>query len=177
MPANPAVIVIDLQIAMMDGVAFGPIHDHERILANTNRLTAWARARGAPVVYVRHDGAAGEALQRGAPGWPIHSAIAPRDGEPIFEKTVGDAFAETTLAEWLRERDIAEVILLGAQTDECVTATCRGALARGFAVTVVADTHSTVDWNGETAPQIIGRHNKLFAELGARVETAARLVA
>jgi nicotinamidase-related amidase len=67
------------------------------------------------------------------------------------------------------------VILLGAQTDECVNATCRGALAHGFTVTIVADAHSTMDWNGETADQIIARHNKLFAELGARVETVAGL--
>jgi len=174
MPA--AVIVIDLQVGMTDGLRFGPVFDHERILANTNRLTGWARAQGAPVAYVRHDGEAGEALARGAAGWPIDPRIAPLDGEPIFEKTVGDAFAETNLADWLRERDVAEVILLGAQTDECVNATCRGALERGFSVTIAADAHSTVDWNGETAAQIIERHNRLFAELGARVVTVEALV-
>jgi nicotinamidase-related amidase len=161
---------------MMDGVAFGPIHDHERIIANTNRLTAWARARGEPVAYVRHDGAAGEHIARGAPGWPIYPAVAPLEGEPIFEKTVGDAFAQTALADWLREQGADEVILVGAQTDECVNATCRGALAHGFAVTIAADAHSTVGWNGETAAQIIDRHNRLFAELGARVETVEALV-
>jgi nicotinamidase-related amidase len=173
MPA--ALIVIDLQTGMMDGVAFPPLHDHESILANTNRLTAWARASGSPVVYVRHDGPPGEPLERGAPGWPIHPAIAPLAGEPIFEKTVGNAFAQTDLADWLRARNIGEVILLGAQTDQCVNATCRGALERGFAVTVVGDAHSTWDWNGETADQIIARHNRAFADLGARVETVAGL--
>ena len=173
----PAVIVIDLQTAMMDGVAFGPIHDHEQVVANTNRMTAWARARGEPVAYVRHDGKAGEHIARGAAGWPIFPAVAPLEGEPIFEKTVGDAFAETNLANWLRERGVDEVILLGAQTDECVAATCRGALANGFAVTIAADAHSTVDWNGETAAQIIERHNRLFGELGARVETVAAITA
>ena len=139
-------------------------------------MTAWARAQGQPVAYVRHDGRPGEHIARGAAGWPIYPAIAPKDGEPIFEKTVGDAFAETKLADWLREQGAKEVILLGAQTVECVNATCRGALDRGFKVTVVADAHSTVDWNGETAAQIIDRHNRLFAELGARVETVAGLV-
>jgi len=177
MPSSPAVIVIDLQIAMTNGVQFPPVFDHERILANTNRMTAWARSSGAPVVYVRHDGKPGEALARGEPGWPIHPDIAPLEGEPIFEKTVGDAFAETSLADWLRERDVDQVILLGAQSDECVNATCRGALERGFSVTIAADAHTTVDWNGETAAQIIDRHNRLFAELGARVETVAGLVA
>jgi nicotinamidase-related amidase len=171
----PAVIVIDLQTGMMDGVAFPPLFDHERILANANRMTAWARGRGAPVAFVRHDGEAGDALERGAPGWPIHPAIVQTEGEPIFEKTVGDAFAETNLAGWLRERNIDEVILLGAATDQCVTATCKGALANGFSVIVAGDAHSTMDWNGETAAQIIDRHNRMFAELGARVETVEAL--
>ncbi|HEX4181734.1 MAG TPA: cysteine hydrolase family protein [Caulobacteraceae bacterium] len=172
----PAIIVIDLQTAMLDGVHFPPLHDHERLIDNTNRLTAWARTTGAPVAYVRHDGDPGEAIERGATGWPIHPAVAPVEGEPIFEKTVGDAFAETNLAGWLRGRGIDEVILLGAQTDQCVNATCHGALERGFAVTIAADAHSTVDWKGETAAQIIARHNKMFAELGARVETVDKLV-
>jgi nicotinamidase-related amidase len=172
----PAVIVIDLQTAMMDGVHFSPLHDHERLIDNTNRLTGWARASGAPVAYVRHDGHPGEPIERGAAGWPIHPAVAPVEGEPIFEKTVGDAFAETNLAEWLHERGIKEVILLGAQTDHCVNATCRGALERGFAVTIAADAHSTVDWNGETAAQIIARHNQMFTDLGARVEAVDKLV-
>jgi nicotinamidase-related amidase len=68
MPPTAAVIVIDLQTGMMDGVRFPPLHDHERILANTNRMTSWARASGAPVVYVRHDGEPGDALERGAAG-------------------------------------------------------------------------------------------------------------
>jgi nicotinamidase-related amidase len=173
----PAVIVIDLQTGMMDGVAFPALHDCEKIIANTNRLSDWARARGEPVAYVRHDGEQGDALERGAPGWPIHPAVAPKDGEPIFEKTVGDAFEETDLAGWLRERGVGEVILLGAATDQCVNATCRGALARGFTVTVAGDAHSTCDWNGETAAEIIARHNALFESLGARVATVDELTA
>lgn len=174
----PAVIIIDLQTAMLDGAdRFPPLHDHERIIANTNRLADWARAVGNPVAYVRHDGPAGEALARGAPGWPIHPAIAPKDGEQIFEKTVGDAFVETNLAGWLHEQGVDEVILLGAQTDECVAATCRGALANGFAVTIASDAHSTWGWGGETAEQKIDRHNALFEGLGARVVSTDVLTA
>jgi nicotinamidase-related amidase len=156
---------------MFDGVAFGPLHDHERLIVNANRLAAWARSNGLPLAYVRHDGQPGEPIARGAAGWPIYPAVAPKDGEPIFEKSVGDAFSNPDLADWLRERKTGAVILAGAQTDECINATCRGALAAGLSVTIAADAHSTVPWNGETAAQIIDRHNRTFAELGARVET------
>lgn len=173
----PAVIVIDLQTALVDGTAlFPPLHDRDRLIDNTNRMTDWARSRGEPVAYVRHDGLPHEFLARGAPGWPIHPAVGPKEGEPIFEKTVGDAFAETTLADWLRERGIEEVILLGAQTDQCVNDTCRGALDRGFRVTIASDAHSTWGNGAETAEQVIARQNKTFADLGARVETVDGLI-
>nr|QQZ49756.1 hypothetical protein JKL49_23550 [Phenylobacterium glaciei] len=42
-------------------------------------------------------------------------------------------------------------------------------------MTVVADAHGTWDYGGETAPQIIARHNAAFAQAGARVVTTADL--
>ena len=175
--SRPALVIIDLQTGMLDGVQFPPMFDHEALLGRVASLLAAARAGGAPVAFVRHDGEAGEALARGASGWPIHPAIAPIEGEPIFEKTVGDAFAQTDLAGWLAERNADEVVLIGAQTDACVSATFGGAKARGLRIAVVADAHSTWPSNGETAAQIIARHNTTFAEAGARLVTTEGLVA
>ena len=174
--STPALIIIDLQTAMLDGVQFPPMFDHEALLARVAALLAAARAAGAPVAFVRHDGGEGEALARGAPGWPIHPAIAPQDGEPIFEKTVGDAFAETRLAGWFAEQAADEVVLIGAQTDQCINATFGGARRRGLPIAVVADAHSTWPGNGETAAQIIARHNAAFAAAGARMVTTEDLV-
>ena len=173
----PALIVIDLQTAMLDGVKFPPMFDHEALLGRVAALLAAARRAGAPVAFVRHDSVPGDPLERGSPGWPIHPAIAPLESKPIFEKTVGDAFAQTRLGEWLAERGADEAVLLGAQTDECVNATFGGAKARGLAVAVVADCHSTWPSNGETAAQIIARYNAAFAEGGARLVTTDALVA
>ncbi len=174
---KPALIVIDLQTAMLDGVRFPPMHDHEALLARVAALLDAARRGGAPVAFVRHDGKPGEAIARGSPGWPIHPAIAPLAGEPIFEKTVGDAFAQTDLAGWLAEQGAGEAVLIGAQTDFCVNATFGGARARGLPIAVVADAHSTWPSNGETAAEIIARYNAAFAEAGARLVTTKALVA
>ena len=173
----PALIIIDLQTAMLDGAQFPPMYDHDALLGRVATLLAAARAGGAPVAFVRHDGGEGHPLARGAPGWPIHPAIAPREGEPIFEKTVGDAFAETELAAWLAEQAAGETVLIGAQTDACVNATFGGAKQRDLAVAVVADAHSTWPSNGETAAQIIARYNAAFAEAGARLVSTDALVA
>jgi len=174
--AGPAVIVIDLQLGMMDGAAIPAFHDAEGMIARTRNILAWARGEGLPVIYVQHSGEAGDVLAPDRSGWVIHPAIAPLEGEPVLHKTVGDAFAETDLAARLEALGMRRVILLGAQTDQCVNATFQGAAARGLEITVVGDAHSTWDWDGETAPEIIARYNALFRTAGAMVVDAAALV-
>ena len=173
---TPAVIVIDLQLGMMSGEALPPFHDHEGVLARTAAILDWARASGRPVIFIQHDGKPGDILDPDKPSWAIHPSIAPAPGEPVLNKTVGDAFAETDLAERLAVLGTDQVILLGAQTDQCVDATFKGAQARGLTITVVGDTHSTWPWDGETAEQIIDRYNGLFREGGATVVEAADLI-
>ena len=175
--ARPVVIVIDLQLGMMSGEGLPPLHDHVGVLKRTAAILAWARAGGTPVIFIQHTSPPGDLLDPSKPGWVIHPAIAPLADEPVLNKTVGDAFAETDLAERLKALGTNQVILLGAQTDQCVDATFQGATERGLAITVIGDTHSTWPWNGETAEQIIARYNQSFRDAGASVVDAADLVA
>jgi nicotinamidase-related amidase len=172
-----ALMVVDLQIGMMDGVKFPPLVEHQALLAKAKALIAWARGGGHLVVFIRHDGQSAEALAPGAPGWPLHPALGRREDESVFSKSVGDAFSEPQLAGWLRNRGVERLVLLGAQTDQCVRETVNGALANGFAVTVASDAHGTWDWAGETAAQIIKRHNALYAAAGASVMTTDEIAA
>ncbi|HEY1749631.1 MAG TPA: isochorismatase family protein [Caulobacteraceae bacterium] len=173
--ANAAVLVIDLQTGMFNGVLEPVIHDAERLTERTRAVIAWARAGGRPLAFVRHAGPAGDPLAPGEPGWPVWPALGQAEGEPTFEKTVGDAFSDPSLGAWIDAHGAQEVILLGAQSEHCVAATTGGALARGLAVTVVGDAHSTWPWNGETAEEVIDRQNHAFAEAGAKVVTTAEL--
>jgi nicotinamidase-related amidase len=175
-PAAP-LIVIDLQTGMFDGAAMPPIHDAEGLVGRVRILLDWARRDGRKVAFVRHDAPLGEALAPGEPGWPIWPALGQAAEEPTFGKTVGDAFSNPDLAAWVAAQGAGEIILVGAQTDQCVAATTKGALELGLEVTVVADAHSTWGYGGETADQIITRYNASFAEAGASVLPAAALTA
>lgn len=169
------VIVIDLQTGMFDGVVDPPIHGADRLVARTQAVTAWARATGRKVAFVRHDGGPTDWLAPGAGGWPVWPALGQADSEPTFQKSVGDAFSQPALVDWVAGLGAGEVVLLGAQTDACVAATVAGALARGLKVTVVADAHSTWPHGGKTADRIIAEHNDRFRAAGARVVEAAAL--
>ncbi|TIU65090.1 MAG: isochorismatase family protein, partial [Mesorhizobium sp.] len=73
------------------------------------------------------------------PVWPLLGQAA---DEPTFGKKIGNAFSNPELAEWVAGQGAKDVVLIGAQTDFCVAATVKGALAEGLAVTVVSDAHS-----------------------------------
>lgn len=175
-PANAApIIVIDLQTGMFDGTLEPPIHDTAGLVARAQTVMAWARRTRRPIAFVRHDGPAGDPLAPGAPGWPVWPALGQAEHEPTFAKNVGDAFSNAALTKWVADQGADEVVLLGAQSDYCVAATVTGAIKAGFRVTVVSDAHSTWGANGETAAEIIVRHNAGFAAAGANLVTVRLL--
>ena len=172
---NAAVLVVDLQTGLIDGVAEPPIHDAAQVVERAKSVIAWARRSGRKVAFVRHDGPPGDSLAPGAAGWPVWPALGQAEGEPTFGKRVGDAFSEAAVGDWIDAQGAGELILLGAQSDHCIAATVGGALARGLKVTVVGDAHSTCDSAGEPAATIIARQNQAFEAAGAKVVSAAEL--
>ncbi|RUT97142.1 isochorismatase family protein, partial [Mesorhizobium sp. USDA-HM6] len=152
-----------------------PIHDADAIAERARTLISWARHTGRKVAFVRHDGPAGDPLAPGASGWPVWPQLGQAADEPTFGKSVGNAFSNAALAEWVTGQGAEDVVLIGAQTDFCVAATVKGAFAEGLGVTLVSDAHSTLDSDTEKAPQIIARYNEAFAEQGVRVTSTAAL--
>jgi len=175
---NPtaAVVVIDLQTGMFDGIAEPPLHDADGLVERVRMILEWARRTHRKIAFIRHDGPEGDSLTPGALGWPIWPALGQAEHEPTFAKSVGDAFSNVAFGQWLADQHAREVVLLGAQTDMCIAATVGGAIEAGLAVTVVSDAHSTVSWTSETVPEIIERHNAAFAGLGVTLVTTEVLI-
>jgi nicotinamidase-related amidase len=97
-----SLLVIDVQNAIVDGtvtVDRQPIID--QALQNTvdriAMLQRQARAAGAPVFVVQHDGAPGHRLARGSQGWEIRREVAPIRGDIVINKTHSDAFTRLIL--------------------------------------------------------------------------------
>ena len=94
----------------------------------------------------------------GTPGTEFHPELATDRIQAIFTKGEHEAAysgfqghsGETTLADWLRQRDVSEVDVVGIATDHCVRATALDAAKADFATTVLLDltagvAKSTVD--------------------------------
>ena len=160
MGKHDALLVIDMQIALMNGA-----YEGEQLVERIGALIAAARAADTPVVYMQHGSVAYTPMLVGAPTWQVHPDIAPEPGDLVLRKRASDSFYDTTLDADLRARDVRHLIITGMQTEFCVDTTVRAASSRGYAVTLVADGHTTSDNGLMTATQAIAYHNDMLESL------------
>lgn len=134
---STGLLVVDVQKDVI-----GESINGEQTVGNVAELVRKARAAGIPVVWVRHHD---QGLVQGSDGWQIVDELKPAEGEPIVEKAYGDSFADTDLADRLREKGIDSLVLCGAQSDACIRSTFYGGVYRGYPMTLVTDAHTTAD--------------------------------
>ncbi|WP_026924882.1 isochorismatase family protein [Glycomyces arizonensis] len=95
----------------------------------------------------------------GTPGSHFHPDFDHSVAEAVFDKGAYEAAysgfegssGETGLAEWLRERGVDAVDVVGIATDHCVRATALDAAREGFATTVLLDYTAAVAEETRTA--------------------------
>jgi nicotinamidase-related amidase len=133
-----ALLIVDMQVGM-SWPSSGIRNNAGAEAAIAKLLVAW-RARGAPLVHIRHiSRTPGSPFWPGQPGVEFQPALAPLDSEHVVEKNVPDALVHTGLERWLRIRGITSVVIVGVSTNNSVEATARTAGNLGFRTYVVAD--------------------------------------
>lgn len=160
MPA--AVLVIDVQQELCEGREVP--WEIDRVIANINTVTARARAAGAPVVFIQHEGRDGY-LTHGSAGWQLERRLVVEPGDLTLRKTATDSFHRTALDAMLRERGVTDLVICGIHTEFCVDTTTRRALALGYPVVLVADAHSSVGHADLSAALVVKHHNHTLANI------------
>ena len=151
---NTALLVIDVQKGVV-----AEAYERDAVVANVGSLVEKARQEEVPVVWVQHND---DNLARGSDEWKIVAELSPDDSEPLVEKSYGDSFEETTLESVLSGLGVGRLVVVGAQTDECIRSTLHGALVRGYDATLVSDAHTTEDqteWGAPPPEQVIAHTN------------------
>ncbi len=111
-------------------------------------LAAWRQAKW-PVIHVQHMSQRPTSpLRPDLPGNAFKPEAMPREGEPIFQKTVNSAFIGTSLDAHLQREGIRSLVIAGLTTDHCVSTTVRMAGNLGFDVVVVEDATATFERTG-----------------------------
>jgi nicotinamidase-related amidase len=153
---NTALLVIDVQNGVVEGA-----HERDAVVANVGSLVDKAREEEVPVVWVQHSS---EGLAKGSDNWRIVPELAPDDAEPLVDKSYPDSFEETTLETVLSDLGVGRVVVVGAQTDECIRSTLHGAIVRGYDATLVSDAHTTEDQSewGAPPPDKVIAHTNLY---------------
>ena len=153
---NTALIVIDVQNGVVGGT-----HERDAVVANVGSLVEKARQEEIPVVWVQHSS---NGLAKGSDEWRIVPELSPDEAEPLVEKTYADSFEDTNLETVLSDLGVGRLVVVGAQTDECIRSTLHGAVVRGYDATLVEDAHTTEDlteW-GAPPPEKVIAHTNLY---------------
>ena len=159
-----AVLVYDAQAGIL-----AHVRDREQLVQRIDEVLQAARAAGVPVFYVKHvslpPSHLGVGGLRTAMAWQrvtnatevttafppdaahaqIVSELAPRDGEPVFEKLGMSALVGTPLEAALRDRGVTTLALVGAVLEIGIEPTARHAADLGFLPVVVEDACGIVD--------------------------------
>ena len=153
---RPCLISVDLQGAFLDDQRLEPAA--ARVLAGASAWLDRFRERELPIIHVRTTVGAGDGAAfphweepdrrrfvRGSTGWGFAPQAAPREDEPIVDKTHYSGFQSGRLLDLLRENEAQEVVVVGVHLHGCVRSTALDASAAGMAVSVALDATASND--------------------------------
>src|SRR5260370_22217458 len=132
LPHDAVLLVVDVQNGM-DVYAERYNRNNPDLERNIARLLAAWRKTGRPIIHVQHLSKEPQSpLRPGQPGVEIKDEVRPLPGEPVVQKSVSSAFIGTTLGTDLRRRGLTTLVVVGMQTNLCVSTTVRTAGNVGF---------------------------------------------
>ncbi len=143
MQTKRALVVIDVQKGFSTFDESGERNNPECETNISTLIDAW-RARGLPIVYVRHDSKSETSVLR--PGQEGNDFKDVLSGQPdlLVTKSVNSAFYGTPdLDAWLKQNGIEQLALCGIQTNMCCDVTARMAGNLGYDVWFVIDAMHT----------------------------------
>src|SRR5580704_13201780 len=133
-----ALIVIDLQKGI---VGLPTVHPAGEIVGRAARLARAFRERGLPVVLVNVTGAAPGRTDAGLPKFSLPAdltELVPELGrhpsDHLVTKKRWGAFLGTSLDDYLRQRGVTQIVLVGVATSIGVESTARSAYDLGYNV-------------------------------------------
>ncbi len=147
-----ALIIIDIQNDYFEGGKMA-LDNSEKASLNAKKVLSYFRKKDLPIIHIQHISTREGAtfFLKNAKGVEIHTNVEPKKSEKIFEKHFPNAFRETQLLNYLKEKEISDLVICGMMTHMCVDATTRAAKDLGFNIELIGDACATRDLeiNGE----------------------------
>lgn len=141
-----ALIIIDIQ---NDYFANGtnPLAGSDKAGNNAKLILESFRAGNLPVIHVQHIATNSTAtfFLPGTKGAEIHNYVKPSGQEKVIVKHYPNSFRETELLDYLKGKNITDLVICGMMTHMCVDATVRAANDFGFNIVLIGDACATRD--------------------------------
>ncbi|MED1866031.1 cysteine hydrolase family protein [Fictibacillus nanhaiensis] len=154
-----ALLVIDAQQELIEGNENEQsVFNKEELIQNINLVINKAITSNSLVVFIRDK----DVAEGRGTGFQVHKDINVPTDSIIFDKEATNSFYGTPLLEYLKERMIEHLVIMGCKTEHCIDTAVRTATVNNFDVTLVQDGHSTTDSSSLGAEQIIKHHNEIL---------------
>ena len=120
--------------------------NYREIIDNINRAIDWAVKENIHVVYIRHENLS-EGTRTFKPGTRGFELVPELNivSDNIFTKSKGNALTSETFAAFIRENEIKEFYLTGADATACVKATSYNMRKEGYPVHILSDCITSYD--------------------------------
>lgn len=143
-----ALIVIDVQQEYFEGLLQIQHPPRDESLARVTEAMETAAQSDIPAVVVQHKAPAGfPVFAPESSTFELHPEVAERADHAAHRMTkpFASIFAGTGLEEWLREREIDTITIVGYMTNNCVIGSAAAAEPLGFTVEVLSDATGAID--------------------------------
>ncbi len=164
---NNALILIDIQNDYFEGGKMPLVHPEAASL-NTKKILDKFRTENLLVIHIQHIATRPNStfFLPLTKGQEIHENVKPTVNEKVIVKHYPNSFRETELLDYLKSKNITDLVICGMMTHMCVDATVRAAKDLGYNCTLIGDACATRDLalNGVTvkASEV---HNSFLAAL------------
>lgn len=164
---NAALLVIDVQ---EDTLSFPQYGNTGELIHNINTATKYAEEQGIDIIYIRQEYSNpldlllfGGKYKENSKGASLSSQLQVRS-DHIFHKERSDSFSQKTFENYLIDKGINTLYIVGADASACVYKTSLGGVNRGYHVTILSDCIFSMN------DTILGKMIKKYKEAGIDVE-------
>lgn len=142
-----ALILIDVQNEYVNGnlpIEYPPL---DTSLSNIARAIEAAQGASIPLVVVQQMApSTSPVFAEGSDGWKLHK-VANVDYDLLVQKKLPSALSGTGLGDWLRQREVDTLVVVGYMSQNCNESTIRQAAHEGWAVEYLHDAAGAVSYH------------------------------
>lgn len=151
-PKNSALLILDMQDYFLDATSHAFVPNAAAIIPGIQTLIMAYAQHEYPIIFTQHLNTQEDAAMMGI-WWhelitldhPLSEITTDLDSNlgSVLRKSQYDAFFDTNLESWLKDRNVSQVVICGVMTHLCCETTARSAFMRGFEVFFTIDGTAT----------------------------------